>query len=100
MNGDFNVVAVPGQCLVHCVVDNFVDKVMQATLTGGTDVHARPLANRLKSLENGDVLCVVTALLLRALIGAAVSGQKSSEHIETPRGRAERGKPGRRKLVV
>ena len=50
---------VTGHCLVHRVVDDFVDEVVQAPLTGGADVHARAFADGIKALENGDRTCVV-----------------------------------------
>ena len=45
-----NAVAVAGQCLVHGVVHHFVNEVVEAPGSGGADVHAGPLANRLQSL--------------------------------------------------
>ena len=45
-------VAVAGQRLVDRVVDDLVDQVVQAALTGGADVHAGPLADRLETLED------------------------------------------------
>ena len=47
-------VAVAGQRLVHRVVDDLVDQVVQAALAGGADVHARALADRLEALEDRD----------------------------------------------
>ena len=84
---------------VHRVVHNLIDEVVQAAFPGRADVHPGTLAHRLETLEDGDVLRVIAALLLRALVSAAVSGQKSSEHVETPRDRAARGRPERRKLM-
>ena len=62
MDRDRDLRAAAGQRLVDGVVDDLVDEVMQTALTGRADVHARPLADRLESLENGDVLCVVTGI--------------------------------------
>ena len=50
---------VTGHRLVHRVVDDFVDEVVQAPLTGGPDVHARAFADGIEALENGDRTCVV-----------------------------------------
>ena len=52
--GDADRVAVAGQRLVDGVVDDLPDHVVQAALTGGADVHAGALADRLEALENGD----------------------------------------------
>src|SRR5919109_969915 len=41
--------------LVDCVVENFPDEVMQAGGPYAADIHARPFADRLQPLENGDV---------------------------------------------
>ena len=49
-------VAVAGQRLVDGVVDDLVDEVVQAALTGGADVHAGALADGVETLEDGDRL--------------------------------------------
>ena len=51
--------------LVDGVVHDLLDQVVQTALTGGADVHAGPLADRLETLENGDRRRAVAALLLR-----------------------------------
>ena len=51
---DEDGVAVAGQCLVDGVVHHLVDQVVQAALTGGTDVHAGTLADRIEALKDGD----------------------------------------------
>ena len=48
-----------GQRLVDGVVDGLVDQMVQAALTGGPDVHARPLAHRFEPFEQLDVARVV-----------------------------------------
>ncbi len=50
---------VTGQGLVDGVVDHLVDEVVQTPLTGGADVHAGALANRVQTLENRDRAGVV-----------------------------------------
>ena len=45
LDGDLDVVRVASQGLVHRVVDDLVDEVMQAAFAGGSDVHARALAD-------------------------------------------------------
>ena len=59
---DLDVVAVAGQRLVDRVVDDLVDQVVQAALTGRADVHAGALADRLETLEDGDRAGVVPAV--------------------------------------
>jgi hypothetical protein len=59
---------VAGESLVDGVVDDLPDEVVQTALTGRADVHARTLANRLETLEDGDVLGVVAAPLSLAVI--------------------------------
>ena len=59
---DLDVVAVAGQRLVHRVVDDLIDQMVQAALTGRADVHARTLANRLQPLEYLDLRRPVLAL--------------------------------------
>jgi hypothetical protein len=48
------VVGVAGERLVHRVVHDFVDEMVQTALTGRPDVHTRALANGFKPLEYGD----------------------------------------------
>ena len=66
-------VAVTGQGLVHCVVDDLVDQMMQTALTGGADVHAGALADRFQTLQHLDRGGVVVALRDRGR--AALAGQ-------------------------
>src|SRR5450432_509317 len=52
-------VAVAGEGLVDGVVDHLVDQVMETALTGRTDVHAGPLADRLETYKHLDRAGVV-----------------------------------------
>jgi hypothetical protein len=63
--GDVHPVGVPGQRFVDGVVHDLPHHVVQATLTGGTDVHTRALADRLEPLEDGDGTARVGVLGLR-----------------------------------
>src|SRR4051812_1412832 len=55
---------VAGQSLVNGVVDHLVDEMVEATHAGGPDVHAGALADRLETLQDGDVLSVVCPAVL------------------------------------
>jgi hypothetical protein len=59
VQADRDPVAVPRERLVHAVVDHLVDQVVETARAGGPDVHARPAADRLQALEDGDVPGVV-----------------------------------------
>src|SRR5204863_6255874 len=71
--------------LVDRVVHDFVDEVMEPSLTGRSDVHAGALANRLETLEHGDVCgrvargrrLVLLLCLFRAARGAAAVAVRS-----------------------
>ena len=66
---DVDLAAVAGERLIDRVVDHLVDEVMQAAGPGRADVHARALADSLEPFQDGDVLCVVRALLLSVVRG-------------------------------
>src|SRR5690606_3009880 len=51
---DVDLVGVARERLVHRVVDDLLDEVVQTTLSGGADIHTRALANSFKPLEYGD----------------------------------------------
>ena len=46
---------VPGQRLVHRVVDDFGEEVMQRLLVGAADIHAGPAAHRFQAFEHLDI---------------------------------------------
>ena len=64
---------VASQGFVHRVIDDFVDQVMKAALTGGADVHAWPFTDGVKALQHGDGAGVIghggRASLLRTNTG-------------------------------
>ncbi len=63
VDGDVHRVRLAGERLVDRVVHDLPDQVVQAARTRRPDVHAGSLAHRLETLEDGDVLCVITALV-------------------------------------
>ena len=52
-------VQIPGKGFINGVVHDFIDKVVQSPGVGAPDIHGRTLANRCKSLKNGDMRCIV-----------------------------------------
>ena len=52
IDGDGDVLAVAGQSLVDGVVHDLIDQVVQARGGGRADIHTRPLAHRLQTLQN------------------------------------------------
>ncbi len=55
VDGDDDVVAMPGERFVDGVVHHFKDEVVQAGAVGGVaDVHAGALAHRFQAFEDGD----------------------------------------------
>ena len=51
---------VPGDDLVHRVVEHFRRQMVESRLVGAADIHAGPPAYRLKAFEDFDVPCRVT----------------------------------------
>ncbi len=51
VEGDLDPVAITGHRFIDRVVDDFVNQMVQTADIGGTDIHGRPFANRLKPLE-------------------------------------------------
>ena len=56
VDDDVDLRAVAGERLVDRVVDHLVDEVVEPLGAGGSDVHARAFADRLKTFEYLDVL--------------------------------------------
>ena len=76
MQGDGDPLGMAGDRLVHGVVHDLVDEVVQPAGAGRADVHAGALADGLEALEDGDVLGAVggalaSLALLRLGCGAA-----------------------------
>jgi hypothetical protein len=65
-NRDLNEGTVAGKSLIDGVVNDFVDKVVQAALAGGPDVHSGTLSNGLQAFENLDIFGpVIVGVCLR-----------------------------------
>jgi hypothetical protein len=65
--GDVDLGAISCKRFIDCVIDDFVNQVMQAPLAGGTDIHSRALTDRFEALQDGDCAGVIRLrnLLLR-----------------------------------
>ena len=90
IQGDVHLGAVAGHRLVHCVVDNLVDEMMQPGRTRGTDVHSGAPTNSLEALENGDVRCFVRPSPINHS-NTSPSGSGSSQGLFKTMSRALRG---------
>jgi hypothetical protein len=55
VDDDFCMSAVAGERLIDGVVDYLVDQMVESSGSGGADVHARPFANSLQTLQYLDV---------------------------------------------
>ena len=71
LQDDFDVRAVAGQGLVDRVVHHFVDQVVQAARSGGSDVHARAFPDGLQAFKHGDVAGAVFPCGVTASAGAS-----------------------------
>ncbi len=84
--GHVDAGAVARHRLVHRVVDDLVDEVVQAAGTGAADVHPGPLADGLQAFQDGDVLGGVG----RCCLGHAatiLSASRGREKWRQPTGR-------------
>ncbi|GID92655.1 hypothetical protein Adi01nite_20670 [Amorphoplanes digitatis] len=66
MQDDRDVLGVAADALVGGVVDDLVGEVIDATAVGGSDVHARALADSVESFEVREVVSPVEDLWLRS----------------------------------
>src|SRR5262249_11362525 len=67
---DLDPVCMAGKRLVHGVVDDFGEQMVQCFFIGAADIHSRPSAHRFEALEHLDVLGRVTRVARRATRGA------------------------------
>ncbi len=83
VQGDVDLVAEAGQRLVDGVVDDFVDEMMQPGRTGRPDVHRGPLAHRLETLEDLDLVGRIIVLVCRrrTFAGMSSGGRSSSDRL-------------------
>src|SRR5215470_1775071 len=86
MQDDLDAVAEAAHGLVHGVVDNLVDKVVEPIGPRVADVHGRPLAHGLETLEDLDVacgigLCAHATTPTRAPVASATMPPLTSQHV-------------------
>ena len=84
VDADGDVGAPPHHGLVHGVVDQLPDQVMQAAGGGVTDVHPGPFANGLDAFEDLDLGLVIDDLALRLLLGIAAGRVLGHVHLSFP----------------
>jgi hypothetical protein len=53
--------AISSERLINCVIDDFIDEVVEAALTSGADIHTWALADSGQTLKNCDRTGVVAA---------------------------------------
>ena len=63
---DIDPVGVAGQRLVHGIVDDFGEQVMERLLVGAADIHTWPAPDRLEPFQNLDMFCRIAGLGRRA----------------------------------
>ena len=63
MNRDFDFAAKPREMFVDRIIQNFENAVMQTTLIGIADIHARPLPHRFQAFEFIDLGGVIFLII-------------------------------------
>jgi hypothetical protein len=56
--------AISSQRFINCVIDDFIDEVVEPALTGGADIHTWAFADSGETLKDGDRTGVVAAVFL------------------------------------
>ena len=74
LEGDHDAGAEPRHRLVHRVVDDLPDEVVETRQTGGPDVHSGPFADRIEPFQDLDVF--------GAVIGTRLLGVASHTHLD------------------
>ena len=59
IDSDLYGITISGQCLIHRVVNDLVYQMMKAAGRCTAYIHARPLSNSLKPLQNLNLICSV-----------------------------------------
>ncbi len=64
VDDDVDLVGVPGESLVHGIVNNLVHQVMQPAFSGGANIHGRPETHCLQAFQNFDTGLIVSLVWL------------------------------------
>jgi hypothetical protein len=59
MNGDYNGVTATGQGLIHRIVNDLKNEVMQRFKVGAANIHAGPAAYSFQTFQNLNIFCFV-----------------------------------------
>jgi hypothetical protein len=51
--------AITSKSFVDCVIDDFINQVVEAAFAGRSDIHTGALADRLEAFEDGDCAGVI-----------------------------------------
>ena len=62
---DIDAVGVTGHGLIHRVVENFGEQVMQRAVVRAADIHARPFAHRFEAFKDLDILGGIAVFVRR-----------------------------------
>ncbi len=74
---DLDEIGMSGQRLVHRIVDDFGEQMMQRLLVGAADIHARTAANRLETFQHLDVARGCSRLPALVARDATLSGARA-----------------------
>ena len=80
---------VAGYRLIHRIVDDFREQMVQRLLVGAPDIHARPAPHGFQTLENLDV--GRTVALAAILVLRRPPGRGPHQRVKRPRRRTRRG---------
>ncbi len=75
---DLDPIGMAGERLVHGIVDDLGEQVMQRLLVGAADIHAGPPPHRFEAFEDLDVLGRIAGLTRAARRRAVAAGSRAS----------------------
>ena len=59
INGHINGIAVSCQCLIHCIIYDLINQMMESAGRCAANIHTWALSYRLKSFQNLNLICSV-----------------------------------------
>ena len=84
LDRDLDVVGVAGQGLVDGVVDDLVHQVVQAAFAGGSDVHARALADGFQTFKDLYLIRIVIRIHMRHFVNIHINSHFPFFGTKTP----------------